>query len=58
MEVEEWLEWLAKIKVFEAGVQGMTFWTRRTRDHMFRPLLIKSLKAEQAKLEAAAHFGY
>ncbi len=43
MELEELREWLAKIEVFEAGVQGMTFWTHLTRDHMFRPPLIKGL---------------
>ncbi len=59
MEVEELREWLAEIEVSEAGVQGMTFWTHLTRDHMFRPLLIKGLtEVEQAKLHAAAHFGY
>ncbi len=59
MEVEELREWLDKIEVSEAGVQGMTFWAHLTRDHMFRPLLIKGLtEVEQAKLHAAAHFGY
>jgi hypothetical protein len=59
MEVEELREWLSKIEVSEAGVDGMTFWTHLTRDHLFRPLLIKGLnEAEQAKLHAAAHFGY
>jgi hypothetical protein len=59
MEVEELREWLSKIEVSEAGVHGMTFWTHLTRDHMFRPLLIKGLtEVEQAKLHAAAHFGY
>ncbi len=59
MEVEELRDWLAKIEVSEAGVHGMTFWTHLTRDHMFRPLLIKGLtEPEQAKLHAAAHFGY
>ncbi len=59
MEVEELRDWLAKIEVSEAGVHGMTFWTHLIRDHMFRPLLIKGLtEPEQAKLHAAAHFGY
>ncbi len=59
MDADELRAWLADIKVPEAGVAGMTFWTHLTRDHMFRPLLIKGLtEAEQAKLHAAAHFGY
>ncbi len=59
MDAEELREWLARIEVSEAGVQGMTFWTHLTRDHLFRPLLIKRLtEGEQAKLHAAAHFGY
>ena len=59
MDAEELREWLANIEVSEATVQGMTFWTHLTRDHLFRPLLIKGLtEAEQAKLHAAAHFGY
>ncbi len=59
MDADELRAWLADIEVPEAGVAGMTFWTHLTRDHMFRPLLIKGLtEAEQAKLHAAAHFGY
>jgi hypothetical protein len=59
MDSEELREWLAKVEVSEAGVHGMTFWTHLTRDHLFRPLLIKGLtEVEQAKLHAAAHFGY
>ncbi len=59
MDAEELREWLSGIEVPEAGVAGMTFWTHLTRDHQFRPLLIKGLtEAEQAKLHAAAHFGY
>ena len=59
MDTEELRAWLAKIEVTEASVQGMTFWTHLTRDHSFRPLLIKGLtEVEQAKLHAAAHFGY
>ena len=59
MEVEELRAWLADLEVPEAGVHGMTFWTHLTRDHMFRPLLIKGLsELELAKLHAAAHFGY
>lgn len=59
MDSEELRAWLAKIEVSEASVHGMTFWTHLTRDHLFRPLLIKGLtEVEQAKLHAAAHFGY
>lgn len=59
MEVEELRAWLAKVEVSQAGVHGMTFWTHLTRDHLFRPLLIKGLtELEQAKLHAAAHDGY
>ncbi len=59
MDADELRDWLADIEVPEAGVAGMTFWTHLTRDHMFRPLLIKGLtEAEQAKLHAVAHFGY
>lgn len=59
LEVEELREWLSKVEVTEADVMGMTFWTHLTRDHFFRPLLIKGLtEVEQAKLHAAAHFGY
>lgn len=59
MDSEELRNWLSTVDVGEAGVRGMTFWTHLTRDHQFRPLLIKGLtEAEQAKLHAAAHFGY
>lgn len=59
MDTEELRAWLAEVEVPDAGVHGMTFWTHLTRDHMFRPLLIKGLtEGEQAKLHAAAHFGY
>jgi len=59
MDADELRAWLANIEVPEAGVHGMTFWTHLTRDHMFQPLLIKGLtEGEQAKLHAAAHFGY
>jgi hypothetical protein len=59
MDADELRAWLANIEVTEARVHGMTFWTHLTRDHMFQPLLIKGLtELEQAKLHAAAHFGY
>jgi hypothetical protein len=51
--------WLKTIKVPEAGVSGMTYWTHLTRDHSFDPDRIAGLTiAEQAKLHAAAHYGY
>jgi hypothetical protein len=51
--------WLTTIDVPEAGVSGMTFWEHLTRDHMFDAAKIVGLtEAEQAKLHAAAHFGY
>lgn len=51
--------WLKTIKVPEADVSGMTFWTHLTRDHSFDSRKIVGLTiAEQAKLHAAAHYGY
>jgi len=51
--------WLKKIDVPEAGVEGMTYWEHLTRDHSFDPLRIAGLSEdEQAKLHAAAHYGY
>lgn len=51
--------WLKTIDVPEAGVSGMTFWEHLTRDHSFDPSRIAGLTLdEQAKLHAAAHYGY
>jgi hypothetical protein len=51
--------WLKTIDVPEAGVSGMTFWTHLTRDHFFDARHIAGLTIdEQAKLHAAAHYGY
>ena len=51
--------WLKTIEVPEAGVSGMTYWTHLTRDHSFDPEKIAGLTVdEQAKLHAAAHYGY
>lgn len=51
--------WLKTIDVPEAGVSGMTYWTHLTRDHSFDPEKIEGLTVdEQAKLHAAAHYGY
>jgi hypothetical protein len=51
--------WLKTIEVPEVGVSGMTFWEHLTRDHSFDALKIEGLTIdEQAKLHAAAHYGY
>lgn len=51
--------WLKRIDVPEAGVNGMSFWTHLTRDHLFEADRIEGLSEdEQAKLHAAAHYGY
>ncbi|HEX3728113.1 MAG TPA: hypothetical protein VHV08_17800, partial [Pirellulales bacterium] len=59
LHADELRIWLKKIDVPEAGVSGMTFWDHLTRDHSFDPGRIVGLSIdEQAKLHAAAHFGY
>lgn len=59
LNAEELRIWMATIEVPEAGVSGMTFWTHLTRDHSFDPERIEGLTTdEQAKLHAAAHYGY
>lgn len=51
--------WLKTIDVPEADVEGMTFFEHLTRDHYFNSSRITGLTIdEQAKLHAAAHFGY
>jgi hypothetical protein len=51
--------WLATIEVPQAGVEGMTYWEHLTRDHLFDAEKIDGLTIdEQAKLHAAAHYGY
>jgi hypothetical protein len=56
---EELRIWLNRIEVPEAGVNGMTYWTHLTRDHSFDAANIDGLtEEEQAKLHAAAHYGY
>ena len=56
---EEIRTWLKTIDIPEAGVSGMTYWTHLTRDHSFNPNKIEGLtEPEQAKLHAAAHYGY
>jgi len=59
LRADELRIWLRTIEVPEAGVSGMTFWTHLTRDHSFDPEKIEGLTIdEQAKLHAAAHWGY
>lgn len=59
LQADELSIWLQTIEVPEAGVSGMTFWEHLTRDHAFDPVKIDGLTLdEQAKLHAAAHFGY
>jgi len=59
LHADELRIWLKKIDVPEAGVSGMTFWEHLTRDHSFDPDRIAGLNLdEQAKLHAAAHYGY
>jgi hypothetical protein len=59
LHAEELRIWLKTIDVPEAGVSGMTFWEHLTRDHFFDAAKIEGLsEEEQAKLHAAAHFGY
>ena len=51
--------WLKTIEVGESGVEGMTFFTHLTRDHMFEAESVKGLsESEQEKLHSAAHEGY
>lgn len=59
LNADELSIWLKTIEVPEADVIGMTFWEHLTRDHMFEAEKIDGLdEADQAKLHAAAHFGY
>jgi hypothetical protein len=59
LNADEIRVWLKTIEVPEAGVSGMTYWTHLTRDHSFDPERIEGLTVpEQAKLHAAAHYGY
>lgn len=59
LHADELRIWLKKIDVPEADVVGMTYWEHLTRDHSFDPVHIEGLEIdEQAKLHAAAHFGY
>ena len=59
LHADELRIWLKTIEPPEAGVSGMTFWTHLTRDHGFDAAHIEGLTIdEQAKLHAAAHYGY
>ncbi|HEV3137402.1 MAG TPA: hypothetical protein VGZ26_05850 [Pirellulales bacterium] len=59
LRADELRIWLKTIDVPEAGVSGMTFWEHLTRDHYFDAVRIAGLSIdEQAKLHAAAHYGY
>jgi len=59
LNAEELRIWLKTIDPPEAGVSGMTFWEHLTRDHSFSADRIAGLTIdEQAKLHAAAHYGY
>jgi len=59
LNADELRIWLKTIDVPEAGVSGMTYWEHLTRDHSFAPAKIEGLTIdEQAKLHAAAHYGY
>jgi hypothetical protein len=59
LNAEEIRIWLATVEVPEAGVEGVTYWEHLTRDHLFYAEKIDGLTVdEQAKLHAAAHYGY
>ena len=59
LHADELRIWLKTIDVPEADVVGMSYWTHLTRDHSFDPVHIEGLAVdEQAKLHAAAHYGY
>jgi hypothetical protein len=59
LRADELRIWLKTIDVPEADVVGMTYWEHLTRDHSFDPVHIEGLDIdEQAKLHAAAHYGY
>jgi hypothetical protein len=59
LNADELRIWLGTVEIPEAGVSGMTYWEHLTRDHSFDAAKIEGLEiAEQAKLHAAAHFGY
>ena len=59
LQADELRIWLKTIDVPEAGVEGMTYFEHLTRDHSFAAKHVTDLtQDEQAKLHAAAHYGY
>ena len=59
LNADELSVWLRTIDPPEATVAGMTFVVHLTRDHGFEEARVSPLsEEEQAKLHAAAHFGY
>jgi hypothetical protein len=59
LNADELRIWLRTINVPEAGVEGMTYLEHLTRDHSFDAAMVEPLTIdEQAKLHAAAHYGY
>jgi hypothetical protein len=59
LKADELRIWMKTIEVPEADVEGMSFFEHLTRDHYFLAERITGLTtAEQAKLHAAAHYGY
>ena len=59
LQADELRIWLKTIDVPEAGVEGMTYFEHLTRDHSFTAKHVADLTTdEQAKLHAAAHYGY
>lgn len=59
LNADELRIWLKTIDVPEAGVEGMTYLEHLTRDHSFDAANVELLAIhEQAKLHAAAHYGY
>jgi hypothetical protein len=59
LDARELRIWMKMVEVPEVSVNRMTYWTHLTRDHSFDPLKIEGLtEDEQAKLHAAAHYGY
>ncbi|MEC7446454.1 MAG: hypothetical protein VX500_09070 [Planctomycetota bacterium] len=58
-DIDQLRIWLPTLDIPEAGVVGMSYWTHLTRDHHFDPNQIEGLaEIDQARLHAAAHFGY
>ncbi len=59
LDSDELRIWLKTVRVPQAGVSGMSFWTHLTRDHSFEANKINGLnETEQELLHSAAHHGY